>query len=68
MGGEDEHSGRICKAQNKTGGPQAADCISNLREPLARRAGVLEDRAEQLPALAVELHHLKLLVDAIVGR
>src|SRR5581483_7519767 len=33
---------------------------------LARSTRVLEDRAEQLPALAVELHHLQLLVDAIV--
>src|SRR5258708_22616646 len=32
------------------------------------RSVVLNDRPEQLPALAVELHHLQLLVDAIVGR
>ena len=31
-------------------------------------ARILDDRAEQLPTLAVELHHLHLLVDAIVGR
>ena len=37
-------------------------------ERLARRAGVLEDRAEQFPALAVELHHLQLLVDAVIVR
>src|ERR1700675_4033035 len=30
---------------------------------LAADAGVLDDRAEQLPALAVELHHLHLPVD-----
>src|SRR5260370_15111669 len=35
---------------------------------LTRRSGILDDRAEQLPALAVELHHLHLLVDAIVVR
>ena len=35
---------------------------------LARRAGVLEDRAEHFPALAVELHHLQLLVDAVIVR
>src|SRR4051794_14848752 len=35
---------------------------------LARRALVLEDRAEQFPALAVELHHLQLLVDAVIVR
>src|ERR1700730_4584727 len=34
----------------------------------AADAGVLDDRAEQLPALAVELHHLHLLVDAVIGR
>src|SRR3954453_15633970 len=37
-------------------------------QALAGRAGVLDDRAEQLPALAVELHHLHLLVYALVGR
>src|SRR6202035_5504918 len=47
---------------------------SRLRErqlgepPLTGRARVLEDRAEHLPALAVELHHLQLLVDAVVVR
>src|SRR6185437_15431381 len=35
---------------------------------LARCALVLEDRAEQFPALAVELHHLQLLVDAVIIR
>ena len=35
---------------------------------LTGRAGILDDRAEQLPALAVELHHLHLLVDAVIGR
>src|SRR5438270_14001760 len=33
---------------------------------LTRRTCILDDRAEQLPALAVELHHLHLLVDAVV--
>src|SRR5215204_7674910 len=31
-------------------------------------SAILDDRAEQFPALAVELHHLHLLVDAVVGR
>src|ERR1700674_711259 len=31
-------------------------------------SGILDDRSKQLPALAVELHHLQLLVDAIIGR
>src|ERR1700694_3165613 len=34
----------------------------------AAGGGILDDRAEQFPALAVELHHLQLLVDAIIGR
>src|SRR5215208_1572902 len=34
---------------------------------LARRAGVLEDRAEHFPTLTVEPHHLQLLVDAVIG-
>src|SRR6185312_6921467 len=38
-------------------------CVSCL----PRSSRVLEDRAEQLPALAVELHHLELLVHPIVG-
>jgi hypothetical protein len=37
-------------------------------QQLTRRTRVLQDRAEHLPALAVELHHLKLLVDAVVSR
>ena len=35
---------------------------------LTRRTRILHDRAEQLPAFAVELHHLHLLVDAVVVR
>src|SRR5215208_3362282 len=35
---------------------------------LTARSAILDDRAEQFPALAVELHHLHLLVDAVVGR
>jgi hypothetical protein len=34
-------------------------------DALPGRAGILDDRAEQLLALAVELHHLHLLVDAV---
>src|SRR5271165_6586147 len=42
------------------------ECEANGWGSLPRRAGILEDRAEQLPAFAVEAHHLQLLVDAIV--
>src|SRR3954452_23070202 len=45
-----------------------ADRFYRCQPRLARRTRILEDRAEQFPALAVELHHLQLLVDAIVGR
>ena len=41
--------------------------ISPRPRSLAPRSGILDDRAEQLPALAVEPHHLHLLVDAVVG-
>ena len=34
---------------------------------LAGGAGVLDDRPEQFPALAIELHHLQLLVDEVVA-
>ena len=57
----------------KIGGPEGPPIASSAdrfdgSSRLARRAGVLEDRAEQFPALAVEPHHLQLLVDAIVVR
>src|ERR1700716_2832041 len=35
---------------------------------LAAGGGILDDRAEQFPPLAIELHHLQLLVDAVIGR
>src|SRR4051794_40700946 len=52
------------------GGPPIASSADRSRQalPLACRTLVFEDRAEQLPALAVELHHLQLLVDAIIVR
>src|SRR5665811_1525313 len=31
-------------------------------------AGILDDRSESFPTLAVKFHHLQLLVDAVVGR
>src|SRR3954466_12580638 len=51
-------------------GPPIASSADRFRQalPLACRALVLEDRAEQFPALAVELHHLQLLVDAVIVR
>src|SRR5262245_58814788 len=45
-----------------------ATALSKLASTLARWTRVLENRAEQLPALAVEAHHLLLLVDAVVVR
>src|SRR5262245_39440184 len=52
--------------QNKNLEP-GSDSI-RTEKALAGGALVFEDRAEQFPALAVELHHLQLLVDAIVVR
>src|SRR4051812_17732449 len=58
----------------KIGGPEGPPIASFRRSfsmgspRLARGAGVLEDRAEHFPTLAVELHHLQLLVDTVVGR
>src|SRR5207237_10817124 len=55
-----------CKTNRRPRGPPIVS-YQSLRS-LTRSACVLEDRAKQPPALAIELHHLKLLVDAIVGR
>jgi hypothetical protein len=41
---------------------------TNSGHRLTRQSRILQDRAEHLPALAVEPHHLELLVDAVVGR
>src|ERR1700694_4558899 len=38
------------------------------RNHSAAGAGILDDRSKQFPTLAVELHHLQLFVDAIIGR
>ena len=46
------HDGRVCGVLSRLPGGGAL---------------VLKDRAEQLPAFAVEAHHLQLLVHAIVG-
>jgi hypothetical protein len=35
---------------------------------LTGRTRILQDRAEQFPAFAVEPHHLQLLADAVIGR
>src|SRR5262245_20795683 len=52
--------------QNKNLEP-GSDSI-RTEKALAGGALVFEDRAEQFPAFAVELHHLQLLVDAIIVR
>src|SRR4051812_9488950 len=58
-------------AAPRTWMPGTSPGMTRLRQllpRLTRRTRVLDDRSEQLPALTVELHHLHLLVDAIVVR
>src|SRR5262245_43310783 len=52
--------------QKQIGGPEGPPIAFQVSFGLARRTRIFHDRAEQFPALAVELHHLKLLVDAVV--
>ena len=52
----------------KSAAQKAADRVVRSRlRLLARSTRVFQVGAEQLPALAVELHHLQLLVDTIIG-